>query len=411
MSAARDLWARIVPHAALIALFGAVFMNLVGFGILVPLLPFFAKSLAADPWQVTLMFSAYSLGQFFAEPLWGRLSDRIGRKPVLVVTTGSNVLFYVLLAFVPDITWAIVIRFLSGLGAGNISTIQGYVADVTPPEQRAGRMGLIGAAFALGFIVGPAIGGFLVQEGAGQAGFRLPLFVAAGMASLACLGVVAFVRESRVHHDRPQPDLKQAIVLARRHPVIGRVILTTLCYMGAFAGMESTFGLWAEARYGWHAFEISLLFVTVGVTAALVQTLVTGRLARRFGEARVLAFGMLVFGGSFLIQSLNGFVWLVAPIVAIGTFGQALTFPNTAALISRSSAPDQQGAMLGLNMASGAGARILGPLIAGVLFSAFGPNAPLLFGAVLTLPAAWMALSAGRAFERQQREREFPNLP
>jgi len=143
---------------ALAVLFATVFINLVGFGLVVPLLPFFAQSLKAEAWQITLMFSAYSLGQFFAEPFWGRLSDRIGRKPVLLMTLIANALGYLMLAFVPNIWLAIAVRLFTGLGAGNISTVQGYVADVTPPEQRAGRMGLIGAAFGLGFIVGPVVG-------------------------------------------------------------------------------------------------------------------------------------------------------------------------------------------------------------------------------------------------------------
>src|SRR6478672_2747615 len=138
------------PRApALMVLFLTVFINLVGFGLVVPLLPFFAQSLDAEAWQITLMFSAYSFGQFFAEPFWGRLSDRIGRKPVLLMTTVANVAGYAALAFAPTIWIAIAIRLFTGLGAGNISTIQGYIADITPPEKRAGRMGVVGAAFGL----------------------------------------------------------------------------------------------------------------------------------------------------------------------------------------------------------------------------------------------------------------------
>ena len=123
---------------ALAVLFLVVFVNLVGFGLIVPLLPFFGSSLGATEWQVTLMFAAYSLGQFFAEPFWGRLSDRIGRKPVLLITLALNAVGYLMLAFAPNIWAAIAIRLFTGLGAGNISTVQGYVADVTPPDQRAG---------------------------------------------------------------------------------------------------------------------------------------------------------------------------------------------------------------------------------------------------------------------------------
>ena len=200
---------------ALAVLFAVVFINLVGFGLVVPLLPFFAQSLKAEAWQITLMFSAYSLGQFFAEPFWGRLSDRIGRKPVLLITLIANALGYLMLAFVPNIWLAIAVRLFTGLGAGNISTVQGYVADVTPPEQRAGRMGLIGAAFGLGFIVGPGLGGLLTQPQLGHIGYQLPIFLAAALAALAAVGVVVFLRESRAKADPAAPRGPLAAAAAR----------------------------------------------------------------------------------------------------------------------------------------------------------------------------------------------------
>ena len=237
---------------ALIPLLAVTFINLVGFGVVVPLLPFFAKALDAQPWQITVMFSAYSLGQFVGEPVWGRLSDRVGRKRVLMFTVASNALLYVALAFAPTVWIAILIRLVTGFAAGNISTIQGYIADVTPPQQRAARMGLIGAAFGLGFIVGPTLGGLLSHDGVGRAGYQLPLFVAAGMAALSTVSVLAFLRESRVHAP-PPPSPWKSIGDARAHPVISRVLLVNLLYMAGFSGMESTFGLWTQARFGWTA--------------------------------------------------------------------------------------------------------------------------------------------------------------
>ena len=384
---------------ALIALLATVFVNLVGFGLVVPLLPFFAQAMRAEPWQVTLMFSAYSLGQFFAEPFWGRLSDRIGRKPVLMITTACNAIGYAALAFAPDIWWAIGIRLFTGLGAGNISTVQAYVADITPPEQRAGRMGVIGAAFGLGFIVGPTLGGLLAGEGGAREAFQLPLFVAAGLAASASVAVVAFLKESRLH-TAEQPSPLAALGFATRHPVVSRVLLVTLIYMAAFSGMESTYGLWAHARYGWGAREVGWTFGVVGVVSVLFQGVLTGRLARRFGEARVLAFGMVLFGTSLLVQTLNPAPILTPAIMAFGAAGMALAMPNISAMISRSTPGDRQGAVLGLNMATGSIARIAGPLVAGFTFSAVGHNVPFWTGAVLVLPAALMAINAGRAMRR-----------
>lgn len=406
----------------LAVLFGVVFINLVGFGLVVPLLPFFAQSLQAEPWQITLMFSAYSLGQFFAEPFWGRLSDRIGRKPVLLATLAANAVGYLLLAFAPNIWVAVAVRLFTGLGAGNISTVQGYIADVTPPERRAGRMGMIGAAFGLGFIVGPGLGGLLAQPQMGHVGYQLPIFAASGAAVLAALGVMFFLRESRTKADpaAPRPAFLSGVSFARTDEVISRVLMVSLIYLAGFSAMEAAFGLWAEHRYAWTAREVGLSFMIVGLISAVNQGLVAGRLARRFGEARVLAAGMLLFGLSMVLQVAAPVAWFPAgridlglfsiPVVAgwiipvimgIGACGMSLAMPNISSLISRSSPPDRQGAMLGLNMAAGSMARIVGPIVAGALYSAVGPNWPFLVGAVLTVPAAAMAINAGRAVRRR----------
>ncbi|HEY0102403.1 MAG TPA: MFS transporter [Brevundimonas sp.] len=412
-------------RSALFVLFGVVFINLVGFGIVIPLLPFYGQTLDAPPWQVALMFSAYSLGQFFAEPFWGRLSDRIGRKPVLLITVAANAIGYLMLAFAPNIWLAIAIRLFTGLGAGNISTVQGYVADVTPPELRAGRMGLIGAAFGLGFIVGPALGGLLTREDLGTLGYQLPIFVAAGLCALATGGIAVLLKESRV---RAAPAAARPAFLSGVHdavanPVVSRVLLVTLIYMAGFSGMESTFGFWTEARYGWGAREVGLSFMAVGIVSTVCQGFLAGRLARRFGEARVLAVGCLIFGAGLIGQVVVGRLmppdaqWtlavfgrsvvlngdlLVPVVMAGGAFGMAVTMPNISALISRSVDADRQGAMLGLNMAASSSARIFGPIAAGALFSVVGHDWPFLIGAALTVPAAVMAVNAGRAFRRRQ---------
>lgn len=390
--------------SALAVLFAVVFINLVGFGLVVPLLPFFGQSLKAAPWEIAVMFSAYSLGQFFAEPFWGRLSDRIGRKPVILFTVVANAVGYLMLAFAPNIWAAVAIRLFTGLGAGNVSTVQGYVADVTPPEKRAGRMGLIGAAFGLGFIVGPGLGGLLVREDLGRLGYQLPIFTAAGIAMLAALGVIFFLKESRAKADpaAPRPAFLSGVRDATKNPVVSRVLLVTLIYMAGFSGMESTFGLWTEARYGWGAREVGLAFMAVGIVSVVTQGLIAGRLARRFGESRVLACGCLLFGTGLVGQVLSPVAWLVPVMMAVGAFGMAMTMPNISALISRSVDPDRQGAMLGLNMAASSIARIFGPLIAGAIFSGLGHDWPFLIGAMLTVPAAVMAINAGRVFRRRQ---------
>lgn len=395
-------------NGPLAVMFSVVFVNLVGFGIVVPLMPFFAQSLSAAPfpttapWMVPLMFATYSLGQIFAEFYCGRLSDRIGRKPILLITTALNVVLYVCLALTHNIWLAIVIRFFSGLASGNVSTIQGYVSDVSKPEQRTARLGLIGAAFSLGFVIGPFIGGILTNETGSARPFELPLFVAAGMSATAALGVLLFVKESRQRAAtaQAQPDLIRTAIEGFRTPAIRNVIIASLGYMAAFAGLEATFAMWTKVRYNWHAHNVGTIFLFIGVTAALMQTVVMRPLVRRWGEARVLAVGLFVFGLSFILQSFNHVSWLITPIVMLGTMGQAVIFVSICAIISHATPPDRQGAMLGLNMSTGAVARVTGPILAGFLFSTVGPEAPLWMGAILTMPAALLALKVGRLQKR-----------
>ena len=382
---------------ALYVLLLVVFINLVGFGIVIPLLPFYARALNAEPWQITALFSAYSLGQFVAEPFWGRLSDRIGRRPVLIITILANTAAYVALAFAPNIAVAFLVRLASGVATGNISTIQGYMADVTPPEKRAARLGLLGAAFGMGFVVGPALGGLLAHPDAGPLGFQIPLFVAAGLAAVASLGVFLFVVESRAPSDpaTPRPHRREALITARAHPVLSRVLLVTLVSTAAFAGMESVFGLWTHARFNWGPREVGLCFAVIGVVASIGQGAVTGRLARRFGEPRVLTAGLSIIAVTLFLTPFVPSAALVPVIVGGTAFGQSLVFPCVAALISRNTPPDRQGEMLGLNMAAGSLARMVGPLIAGSLFGV-AIGGPYWFGAALMLPAVWLAVLIGR---------------
>jgi MFS family permease len=380
-------------NRALAVLLLVVFINLVGFGVVIPLLPFYAKSMNAAPWQVTTMFAAYSLGQFFGEPFWGRLSDRIGRRPVLIVTILANTLAYVALAFAPNIWLAMAVRLIGGFGSGNISTIQGYMADVTPPEKRAGRMGLLGAAFGAGFVIGPGLVMF-IHPGGGHLGYQLPLFLAAGMAGAAALGVILFVAESRAPSapGAPQPRRREALAAAAAHPILSRVLLVTLISTGAFAGMEAVFGLYADKRFGWGASQVAACFAIIGVIASLGQGLLTGRLARRFGEGRVLTTGLSIIALTLLITPFIPSPPVAVVAVACTAFGQSLVFPCVAALISRASPPDRQGQMLGLNMAAGSLARIGGPLLAGPLFG-IAIGGPYWFGSALMVPAIFFAVT------------------
>jgi MFS family permease len=377
---------------ALIVLLGVIYLMIAGFGLVIPLLPFFAKAFNVAPWQVTALFSAFSLGQFIGEPFWGRLSDRIGRKPVLIITIGMVGVSYVGLAFAPNIAAAFVIRFLTGVFAGNISTLQGAMADITPLDRRAGRMGIMSAAFSAGFTTGPAIGGFLAQPSRGALGFQLPLLVAAGFAFASALAVVAFVRESRPDHaaDRPHRPRIEGLKEAAAHPVISRILLISFIVVVGFAGIEATYGLWTQTRFGWGPKQIGAAFGLIGVLGAVCQGWLFGRLVRRFGGPATLMGGLVFMGLGLVTQWLSP-VWPVAIAgFALVCIGQSICFPNLTSLISQAAPPDRQGEMLGLNMSGMALARVGGPVLAGQLF-AWMVGAPFAVAAFLILPGLWFA--------------------
>jgi MFS family permease len=389
-----------VSGSALTILLTVMFVNMIGFGIIVPLLPFYAESFQAASWQVALIFSAYSVGAFFGEPFWGRLSDRWGRKPVLILTVCGNCACYLALAFAPSIGAAFLVRFLGGVASGNNSVVQSYLADVTHENERSSRMAWISATYNVGFIIGPAVGGWLANPGAGPAGFRVPLFVAAALSALCVAGLALLVGESRSHppNEHSEPQLGRAIHELFRHPVIARLLLVTLLSGSAFSGVESMFGLWAQSRFAWGPHQVGDTFAIAALVAAFCQIVAVGPLSRRFGAARLLAVGMAMTAASVLLLTLsqNGFVTI--GLIAVAAFGQAIAWPNVAALISRYSEPCEQGSCLGLNNAAAALSRLSGPFVLGLAFSLISVNAPFWLAAMLVLPAIGLSLSARRAY-------------
>ena len=376
-------------------LFLIVFVDLVGFGLVIPLLPFYAVRFGASPQQVTLLLAVYSLMQLFTAPLWGRLSDRIGRRPVLMTSMAAAALAYLWLGGATELWMLFAARALAGACAGNIAAAQAYIADTTTPENRAKGMGLIGAAFGLGFIFGPALGGFLAGNDPATANLARPAWVAAGLSLAALCGVLFVLRESLTPEQRGQAQRRSrfgATLGALRHPVLSRLILIFFLVILAFAAMESTFALWAMRQFRWGPEQVGYVFAFVGVLSAVLQGGLIGRLTQRFGEERLLLCGLILIGLGLLVLPFAREVPLLGTAVSGLALGIGLTQPSLNSLISRRAGRDEQGEVLGVAQSVASLSRVLGPAMAGFLFADLGRGSPFLFGVVLIALALLLAL-------------------
>ncbi|MBV8936867.1 MAG: MFS transporter [Alphaproteobacteria bacterium] len=381
-------------------LFLIVFVDLVGFGLVIPLLPFYALQFAASPQEVTVLLAIYSLMQLFTAPLWGKLSDRVGRRPVLMVSMAASVCAYLWIGSATALWMLFAARALAGACAGNIAAAQAYIADITKPEDRAKGMGLIGAAFGLGFIIGPALAGFLAGSSPATADVESPAWVAAGLSFLALCGVVLILPES-LAADRarsgPSRGRIAAILGVLGRPVLSRLILIFFLVILAFAGMESTFALWAIGQFGWGPRQVGFVFSYVGILSAMLQGGLIGRLARLFGEERLLIGGLaLIACGLAVLPFARHLAALVGAVSALA-LGMGLMQPSLNSLISRRAGREEQGEVLGVSQSAGSLSRVLGPAAAGLLFGEFGRNAPFFWGAMLVAAAFLLGLSLIRS--------------
>ena len=380
-------------------LFLIVFVDLMGFGVVIPLLPYYALRFDASPFAVTMLMACYSLAQFVMAPVLGRISDRVGRRPVLLVSLVCSVASYVWLGLADTLWMLYAARLVAGAGAGNIAAAQAYIADVTPPEKRAKGMGMIGAAFGLGFTVGPAIGGVLAGADPATADLARPAYLAAGLSALAFALTAARLRESLAPGAalaaRPGRLALARSALAR--PMLANLVFLLFVTVSAFAGMETTFALWANSRFGWGPEQVGWVFFYVGIVLAALQGGAIGRLAQRFGEARLVTAGAAIIGLGLLGLAFAASLWEVLVVTGLLAVGMGLLNPSTSSLISREAGADERGGVMGVSQSASSLARILGPAVAGAVFTLWGRNAPYLLGALLMAVVVAMAVRLPRA--------------
>jgi MFS transporter, DHA1 family, tetracycline resistance protein len=376
-------------------LFAIVVIDLIGFGLVIPLLPFYGERFGASPFAVTVILAMYSLAQLFAAPLWGRLSDRWGRRPVLLISLAGSVVAYLWMGVAYSLWVLFAARFLQGAMAGNIAAAQAYVADVTTPENRAKGMGMIGAAFGIGFIVGPALGGFLAGGDPATAHLGAPFYVGAGLSAVAFLAALAFLKESLPPERRGlvrRVGRLAAIADKLGRPNLRGLILLSFLVIFAFAAMEVTFAMWARRQFGWGPLQVGYVFTFVGAISATMQGGLVGRLAKRYGEAHLLTAGLAAILAGLLILPAAASLALLLAATGLLAVGMGLTQPSLNSLISRRARSDEQGEVLGVNQSVGSFARIVGPWLAGILFEVFGPAAPFLGGAAVIAVALVLAV-------------------
>ncbi|HLY56335.1 MAG TPA: MFS transporter, partial [Stellaceae bacterium] len=367
------------------------------------------------PFAVTMLLATYSGCQLIAAPLWGRLSDRIGRRPIVLISLTTSVLAYLWLSEASALWMLFAARALQGISAGNISVAQAYIADVTKPENRAKGMGLVGAAIGVGFTLGPAIGGWLAGSDPVHLAVAAPALAAAGMSALALLIALVRLPESLPPDRRAAKRTSGRIALVldafsrpRLRPLLTLFFTTTF----AFAGMESTFGQWAYARFDWGPSQVGAVLGTVGVLLIVIQGGLIGRLTARFGEARLLFAGTLMIAVGLAAMAASTVAAAGIAACCLLAMGQGLASPATSALVSRAAGGSEQGGILGVNQSMGSAARLLGPAVAGAAFELRGPGAPYVIGAAVMLISAVLAW---RVMNDKRREaavdRPPPNPP
>ncbi|MBI3878174.1 MAG: TCR/Tet family MFS transporter [Verrucomicrobia bacterium] len=405
---------------ALAFIFVTLFLDILGIGLIIPILPklieqFEGGSVTAAANTFGLLAALYGLMQFVCAPVLGNLSDRFGRRPVILASLFGSGLDYLLLAFAPNLGWFFFGRIVAGITSANFTAATAYIADISPPEKRAQNFGMIGVAFGLGFIAGPALGGLI-----GNIGLRMPFLVAAGLTLLNWLYGLLVLPESLAPENCRAFDWRRAnpvgsLLALRRHPmVLGLTGAYFLLYL-AHQVLPATWVLYTSHRYAWTVGQIGASLATVGVTAAVVQGGLTRAIIPALGEQRSVILGLGIGGASYVAYGLATQGWMIYAIIAIGSLG-GICGPALQGLVSRSVGANEQGAVQGALTSLASVAGIIGPPIATGLFSHFIsdsapvrlPGAAFFFSGLLNLGAIFMAM---RSFRRRDDSAPMETAP
>jgi DHA1 family tetracycline resistance protein-like MFS transporter len=367
------------------AIWACVALDLVGFGIVVPILPRYAERFGASPSTVGLLVASFSIAQLVFAPVWGRVSDRIGRKPVLIASLVGTAAGSLLTGLAGTLWLLFAGRIIDGISGASVSVAQAAVADIAEPAQRARLLGLLGAAFGLGFVAGPAIGALAVLGGP-----HVPFFIAAALA-----GINAVVAWKRLPETKPHPselatpspsERDRGGEFARGKGTSGLLLVTFLGLL-AFSAFEATFALFVEGRLDLGESSTYGVFAAIGVAIVLVQVRLVGPTVRRLGERHAVAAGLVANGaGLALLGRVHSWA-LLAPALGLLTIGQGLITPTLASMVAGRVGSRRLGQGLGFQQAAGGLARVVGPLAGGVAFQHVAPSAPYAAGAVVVLLA------------------------
>lgn len=382
------------------ALFIVCVIDILGFGILIPLVPYMADRFGAPPGVITPILGAYSLCQLLAAPFWGRLSDRFGRRPILMSSLSGACVSYVILGLAGNLWWLLLSRMLAGFMAGNIAAAFAYASDVSAPENRAKSLGMVGAAIGVGFMLGPAIGGILAGNDEHTANFVLPAAVSAAL-SLVAISLVYFMlpeSHSAEHRTtRNEPRAKHPLRLLRERPTLRFIVSSAFLVTCSQAILESIFAIWAMNKFGFGPRSVGIVLFFLAFIPVLMQGGLVRVLVPRFGEVRLAIVAVLSYVAGLVIVACAGHLPLAIAGLAFCGVGSGLFMPTASALASKQSTGRDRGVVMGTYQSGLSLARAVIPFASGAIYSGFGPSAPFLAGACVTLPAAWLIWNSQRA--------------